>query len=385
MQLVPVSLIFQGLRNETHLAALQRLLRLQNAEIAILSVAYLTRGGVELIAADLATLGPHVSVFAGIRNGVTSKQGLSHLLEAGVTLFAIDTGARGVVYHPKLYLSRSATAAYLLVASANLTRGGLHNNIEAGVVFSLDLANPEERALQEITEAQFADIQHAYPHNVIPVTTPQDIDFLADTGRLIDEQTTTRVGSAVVFQPTDNVPPIPLAVPLRRPLAVPAQPAPPPATGVRELAQPWGLVTWQQVWESKPLTERDLGIPTGPTTNRTGSINLDKGLLPNSTDHRHYFRDAVFNALTWTDGRPGIEEATARFQLVVKDVAHGDFDLVLSHSTSTTSTTYRQRNAMTRLRWGQVRPFVAHRHLLERSLSLFRDRVRPTRFLLEID
>ena len=112
---------------------------------------------------------------------------------------------------------------------------------------------------------------------------------------------------------------------------------------------------------------------------------MDKGLLLGTTDHRHYFRDTVFNALTWTPGKPVIEEASAQFQLIVKGVTYGDFDLTLSHSTSTTSKTYLQRNAVTRLRWGQVRQYVAHQDLLNRSLTLFRDTATPTRFLIEID
>ena len=161
--------------------------------------------------------------------------------------------------------------------------------------------------------------------------------------------------------------------------------APPAAADEHELAPMWGT-TWERVWQSKALTERDLGIPTGPTTHRTGSINLDKGLLPKTTDHRHYFRDTVFNAVEWAPGsRQGIEEAFAQFQLVVKGVTLGDFDLTLAHSTSTKSTSYLQRNAMTRLRWGQVQQHVANRNLLQRSLTLFRDRADPMRFLIEID
>ena len=205
-------------------------------------------------------------------------------------------------------------------------------------------------------------------------------------GLLVDEQAVpppTRIPTG--HHPADDVPRIPLAVPPLHTPTIPAQPARqgrarPPAVGPA-----LSVATWERVWESKAFTERDLGIPTGATTHRTGSINLDKGLLPETTDHRHYFRDTVFSALTWAPGKPGIYEAVARFHLVVKGVAYGDFDLTLSHTTSTTSKTYLQHNAMTRLRWGQVQQHVAHRHLLQRSLTLFRNRVDPMRFLIEID
>ena len=73
---VATRLILQGFRPETHLDALQQLLRAPATERVIISVAYLNLGGIELVAEDLTVLAERVSVFAGIRNGITSKQGL---------------------------------------------------------------------------------------------------------------------------------------------------------------------------------------------------------------------------------------------------------------------------------------------------------------------
>ena len=371
-------LILQGFRDETHVAALQRLLRLPDTERAILSVAYLNLAGVDLIAADLSLLADRAWVFAGIRNGITSHQALRRLLLTGARLVVVDTGAYGVTYHPKLYFAKSATAARLLIGSANLTIGGLNNNIEASLEVELDLAARADQTLQQATEEQFIGLQEAYPQHVSDITTADAIDHLLETGRLVDEKAVLRT-IRLPSVGTDTVPRIPLAVQPIHPPTVSAQPRP-----RGRAAQPT-FELWEQVWESKPLTERDLGIPTGATTNRTGSINLDKGHLSQATDHRHYFRTTVFNALAWVPGRPGIEEATARFTLVVKGVYCGEFALTLSHTTSTTSRAYLQRNAMTRLRWGRTRAHVAHRHLLRRSLELFRERANPTRFMIEID
>ena len=377
-------LILQGFTTETHLNALQLLLGQPGIQRAILSVAYLNRGGVDLIADLLTALNGQVRVFAGIRNGVTSKQGLARLLECGVEVFAVDTGARSVLFHPKLYFSRAAAAARLLIGSANLTVGGLNNNIEAGVVIDLNLTAPTDNAFRNDVEARFDGLAREYPQNMIAVFDAAQIDTLHDEGRLEDEQARPTSGqtAATTPPPQGMVPRIRLAVPtLRRPL-IPAQTAVAPAQ-----LRPRPIATaWQPIWESKPLTERDLTIPTGATTHATGSINLDKGLLPPSTDHRHYFRETVFNALTWLPGNwPEVEEANTRFQLVVQGVNHGEFDLTIAHSMSTTNTSYQQRNAMTRLRWGQVRQYVAYKRLLGCSLTLSRDTADPTRFLIEID
>jgi hypothetical protein len=144
-------------------------------------------------------------------------------------------------------------------------------------------------------------------------------------------------------------------------------------------------VQLELVWESKPLTERDLTIPKATGTHATGSINLDKGLLPAEVDHRHYFRDDVFPHLAWTPASATVDEAYAKFQLVTKGISRGEFDLRIAHTTSTTSKSYKQRNAMTRLSWGPMHPYIARPDLLGRTLGLYRDKVDPSRFVLEID
>lgn len=159
------------------------------------------------------------------------------------------------------------------------------------------------------------------------------------------------------------------------PVVVATPTAAAPATGVN----------LDLVWESKPLTERDLNIPTGTNTNKTGSINLDKGLLPEEEDHRPYFRNKVFDALNWIYRSPTVDEAWGQFQLVLKGVSHGVFDMVVRHTNSTTSPSYLQNNAMTRLSWGPMRDYVADASLIGRTLALYRDRADPTQFIIEID
>ena len=109
--------------------------------------------------------------------------------------------------------------------------------------------------------------------------------------------------------------------------------------------------------------------------------------MEEAVDHRHYFRDQVFAHLSWsaTNASGKVEEAFARFQLVLKGVSYGEFDLRIGHSTDTTSATYNQNNAMTRLSWGPMREFVAREDLIGRTLALYRDKADPRRFVLEID
>lgn len=146
----------------------------------------------------------------------------------------------------------------------------------------------------------------------------------------------------------------------------------------------WSRTTVVEVWKSTRLTERDLGVPSGPGTHRTGSINLDKGQLPDEVDHRHYFRSEVFDDLEWRPRSRTVEEASASFRLIVRGVDHGVFDLSIRHTTSTDSPSYLQRNAMTRLSWGDTREFVAKRSLIGATMELHRHTNDPSAFVIVI-
>ena len=130
------------------------------------------------------------------------------------------------------------------------------------------------------------------------------------------------------------------------------------------------------VWRSNALSERDLNVPGGPTTNKTGSMTLRKGGW-NMEDQRHFFREYVFQDLDWYQnpkpGRAHLELAEAEFEVVILGASHGWTTLTISHNTDTTSATYRQNNAMTHLRWGEALTWVSNALLLGEVLEMDRE------------
>lgn len=390
--------VFQGLAAETHKEAIDDLFLVDGIHRIIVSVAFVNSGGVALLADRLKTHKTKTTAFIGVRNDVTSLQGARALQDIGISLYVVDTGSRRVIYHPKIYLVIGATEARMVIGSANLTLGGLNNNIEASVVVHCDLGNAEDRKFVDGIVARFDEQPGEYPENVIRIKAADQLKKLFEKGILVDETAATPPRTAASTSSTgdDSVPrmklkvtrigkpaatkaPAPKAAATKAPAKAapkPAGPAPVPATGV----------VFERLWQSKELTRRDLDVPVeGRNTNRTGSINLDKGLLPDAIDHRHHFRDEVFDALNWGPKSKDVEEAFAKFQLVIKGVSYGTFDLRIGHSTNVKSATYLQRNAMTRLSWGPLREYVAREDLIGRTLSLYRDKADPKRFMLEID
>lgn len=381
----PKAFLLQGLTEHTHHEALKTLLVQPDLDRVLISVAYVTRGGVDLIASELAEAECRVDAFAGIRNGATTREGLRALMNAGVRVHYVDVGATDFLFHPKIYVARCLTTAGVIIGSANLTVGGLNNNIESSIVLNLDLGTDEDLDLVESIFAEFDRLTSDYPQHVVHLEDEDELGVLHTHGRVVDEVSSPLPqGNRRTTEHSENIPRIPLKVQRLQSTVDPSQQK--QMLGLPGTVPQSSVARGELLWKSKPLTERDLGIPSGSNTHPTGSVNLDKGLLEPSIDHRHYFRDEVFANLDWgSTSSPTVDEAHARFQLIVKGIDRGEFTLRIGHTTSTTTRSYLQRNAMTRLSWGPMRQFVASRDLIGRTMALYRDTADRTRFVVEID
>ena len=379
--------LLQGFTEVTHLMALKHLFGCPDVERVIFSVAFVNSSGVELIAKQIETIAPYMEIYAGVRNEITTRQGLNRLLGLGCSVYVVDTGARHVVYHPKVYYVRGKHAARTIVGSANLTFSGLHNNVEASIALDLDLSDSADSKIATDIENGFTDLSEIYPKHIMRVTKSSELISLQDEGRLVDESASSLPRIMSRTRASDRLPLMRLRVPYLVPQVTRSNPSSglelPNAEIYKPMPADQGL---ELVWKSKPLTERDLNIPSGTRAHRTGSMNFDKGLLEDSIDHRHYFREEVFSALRWVStGRTTVEETYAKFRIIVKSIDCGEYTLRVAHTTGTESRTYQQRNAMTRLSWGPAREHVARGDLISRILSLYRSAIDPTRFVLEID
>jgi hypothetical protein len=141
------------------------------------------------------------------------------------------------------------------------------------------------------------------------------------------------------------------------------------------------------VWESGPLTERDLNIPKGETTNATGSILFKKGKLE-GIDQRHHFRDVVFHSLPWANDNNAqtihLERATAFFHIIIENDYKGVFPLMITHNTKTDTPTYLQKNSMTSLSWGKAKDLIAKENLIGKSIKLYQNKIEPTSYIMNV-
>lgn len=396
-----LELILQGLTKRTHAEVIGEMFA-GEVERAIVSVAFVSQDGVEHIAPLLAAHADKITVYAGIRNEITSAQALKRLLEIGVSLYAVDTGTRMLLFHPKLYHVRAGATAKLSVGSANLTLGGLNNNIEAGVLIDLSLADADDAAFVDSLEASFDGLTGEHPENVFEIENEAMVNGLLDAGRLIDELAAPppRTATKAKAGSTDPTPrmkmqpktvrgkakpkgppavPAPVVPPIQPAAAPPAAASPGNAAGASTTVAP----DLELVWESKPLSRRSLGIPTGPNSNPTGSTTLGSGAF-DDIDRVTYFRDDLFGHLGWALNGT-IETADQQFDLVIKGVLVGTFDLTLRHSLTRAAAAAADHNSPTSLSWNEARSLVAREDLLGRTMRIWRSTADPTEFQVEID
>lgn len=375
-----VSLLLQNLLADCkHRNAIQQLLESPGMTTHILCLAFVTKSGVTQLRKELMSVASTCSAYVGIRNGVTSVQGIRSLFETGISVYYIDTGSASILYHPKIYAAFSDSVGHVLMGSANLTAGGLTNNIEASTKIQIDRHDQDdEKFFAQLLQTIIA-LPQRYPDHIKRIASEKCIAELLEEGRLEDEELTraTTIASGAHAVKRDL---------LKRFPVIDYSELPPPAVSSHPII-PKSTELMVPVWESANLTERDLSIPGGANTHATGSMGFKKGRL-SEIDQRHYFRDVIFGALTWSpDTNPKkshIERAEAEFNLQIKGVNFGVFKLRLSHNSKTDTKTYKQSNWMTQIHWGSAMHLVAHRDLLGRTLQLF-VREKGTSFTIHID
>jgi HKD family nuclease len=380
-------IIYQAVTKHSHAEMVRSLLKTKGIKRFMAGVAYVTEDGVRQVAEELASVGKQATLWVGIRNEVTTLQGIVALLHANVRVFAVDTAKRRRIFHPKLFVATGDEAAQVLVGSANLTFGGLLYNIEASALLSLNLDDQDDHAFWESTVSMLDSLAKQFPDNVFRIKNQAHAVRLQKEGRLLDEsieverapRARKKDGSGDTLKPMQ--------------LHSADASAKSPKVRKRKPAKQRKDVGGQHqdyelVWQSKPLTRRDLNIPSGANTAKTGSMLWKKGVLE-GIDQRHHFRDVIFAGLNWqrdpNEKRSHYERTAALFRIVVKGVDRGVFELRLSHNTNTSSKTYEQKNSMTQVHWGEATPLVAIADLLGRTMYLYRlDAKRPL-FMIEID
>lgn len=371
---------------DDHLAAINHIFQLANIQQVFISVAFVREAGIELIESILLPHFDKTELFLGIRNGITSVQAVLRLIKNKCYPVAIDTSSSYITFHPKIFVTMSKEEARIIIGSANCTVGGFVNNIEASALIETKRDDTEDEQFLNDILGSMPALQNDFPENIFKINSTKEAYVLYKEGRLVDERTSKpNTAGAKTKKSTGDIAAI--KTPRRRLDAKPIKKL--KESKIRFIKQQKAVAPeWLLLWKSNPLTERDLNIPSGTRTHATGSMLFKKGVMLD-IDHRHYFRESIFNELNWTrDDNPRnahLERATTRFEIIINGITFGVFDLRLTHNSRTDTRSYEQKNSMTQIHWGEARSIIADEAFLGSILTLYRPLIENDKFIIEIN
>jgi HKD family nuclease len=379
-----IEIITQGfIQGDDHLLKIKQLLSIDGLQTILFNVAYVKTSGINHISSELEHIKEKLTIFAGMRNGITSIQSVFSLLDLGANVYLVDTGTVNIVYHPKIYIFEYKDCYRIITGSANLTSGGLNSNIEISSIFEIEKDNNQVIKIIKCIN----DLPNKYSNNIFKVKNKKTAFEFFKKGLLTDERITTGNSSAIVnhhYNKIDKTPRIKLKNIKTRNIIIKKH-----SKKIKKLLRATSNTVdqWVMVWESNELTERDLNIPSGSNTNPTGSMLFKKGNFEN-IDQRTYFREQIFYDLAWEkDQNPSkahLERSMANFQFEIRGINYGIYNLKITHNTNKDSESYNQKNSMTQIHWGDAKEIIAHEELLGEKLELYRNDNNPPVFKIKI-
>lgn len=333
-----------------------------------------------------------INIVTGIDQKGTSKEALEALLNLNVNTFVFYQPSI-TIFHPKIYLFEGKEKSELIIGSSNLTSQGLFTNVEASMLVSIDNSKEADRKIIEQLKDYFKRIFDFTDPNLQKLSKEIIADLVK--AKIVPTEAERKAAQEKLekmdTEETENI--ISKIFPKRAIAKIPTEfRGSPKAKETQESKITIPIVVKSKpsklLWESGPLTERDLNIPKGSNTNPTGEMLFKKGKTK-GVDQRHYFRDEVFAGLEWSIGpnadtsKPHLESTRALFKIIIDGKDCGDFELIIIHDPRKDTRTYEQKNSTTAVRWGVAKRLIAKDELIGKSASLYKNNMKGE-FTLEI-
>ncbi len=357
--------------------------------------AFASLAGINGLAKHISAAKKHldtITIVTGVDQEGTSKEALEALLALEIDAYVFYQPS-ATIFHPKIYLFEGGATSELIVGSSNLTTRGLFTNVEGSLLVSIDNSVEADRKIVEQFKAYFSPIlEHTDPNLKI-----LSKELIADLvkAKVVPTEAARKAANKAERAERKEVESMILKIfPKRATAKVPSEfkgKSVPKEKLAEKTTLPKPIIKSKAsklLWQSGPLTQRDLNIPKGSNTNPTGSMLFKKGKTE-GIDQRHYFRDKVFSSLKWIrDTKPDtlhLERAKAVFKIVVDGKDCGDYILTITHNTRTDTPSYEQRNSMTSISWGNAKRVIAKDELIGKSASLYKNTGKKDEFTLIID
>ncbi len=316
-----------------------------------------------------------INIVTGIDQKGTSKEALEALLNLKINAF-IFYQPSFTIFHPKIYLFEGGDKSELIIGSSNLTSQGLFTNIEASLLVSIDNSIEADRKIVgqlkdyfkgifDFTDPNLKKLSKTIISELVKakvVPTEEERKAAQDKAEKVERIETENIISKIF--PKRAIAKIPSEF---RGTKKPITKSDASTITVAGTASAKGKL----IWTRKKLPSSSVqGGSSG--TNPTGGLRLvqDDFISGGSKiDQTSYFKN-LFAKYTWKQVRttPYVEAAKVPFEVTVKGVFHGQFDLEVRHKPSGEA---GQHNYTTSISWGAVGNIISKANLTGSRLDLY--------------
>ena len=338
-----------------------------------------------------------IVIITGVDQKGTSKEALEALLNLDIESYVFYQPSSSI-FHPKIYLFEGDDKCELIIGSSNLTAHGLFVNVEASLLISIENGKEEDYGIIKQLKSYYDGLYNLSDPNLLPLdaaliaklvsasivpteperrklyvkdtadTTkdlietifpkriiakvPAEFKSSASTATTSTPVVSTSVATSVV---TTSTPAVSVAVTTSPVTASPAS-----AIAVTPGAVSYGPLVW--VRSRLPASSVQ---QSAAGTNPTGGLRLvqDGYLVAGRViDQTTYFRNVVFGSFPWVQAsvRPFVEVAIVPFEITIRGVNIGTFNLGVRHKPSGAA---GQGNYTTSISWGDAAAHITAQNL----------------------
>lgn len=342
--------------------------------------AFASQAGIRGLSKHIKTAKKHlniITIVTGVDQKGTSKEALEELLSLDINAFVFYQPSI-TIFHPKIYLFEGADKSELIIGSSNLTSQGLFTNVEASLLVSIDNLVEVDKKIVDQLKIYFKGIFDFSDPNMKKLSKKIIADLVKAKVVPTEAERKAAYDKAEKGErkETENI--ISKIFPKRAIAKIPTEfrgtkkPTTKTAT-VTATAAAVGSASakGKLVWTRKKLPSSSVQ-GGGSGTNPTGGLRLvqdDFISRGNKIDQTSYFKN-LFSKYTWKQVRatPYVEAAKVPFEVTVKGVFHGQFDLEVRHKPSGEA---GQHNYTTSISWGTVGNIISKANLIGSRLDLY--------------
>lgn len=338
--------------------------------------AFASQAGIRGLSKHIKTAKKHLNIIkivTGVDQKGTSKEALEELLALNIDAYVFYQPSI-TIFHPKVYLFEGTDKSELIIGSSNLTSQGLFTNVEASLLVSIDNSVEADRKIVEQLKDYFKGIFDFTDPNLKKLNKKIIADLVK--AKVVPTEAERKAAQdkaeKAERKETENI--ISKIFPKRAIAKIPSEfrgTKKPTTKTATATAAGSAFAKGKLVWTRKKLPSSSVQ-GGGSGTNPTGGLRLvqDDFISGGSKiDQTSYFKN-LFSKYTWKQVRttPYVEAAKVPFEVTIKGVFHGRFDLEVRHKPSGEA---GQHNYTTSISWGAVGNIISKANLTGLRLDLY--------------